>query len=308
MPSPKSVVVTGASGLLGRAVVDRFENNGDKVIPLAWTRADEDSRYTKLDLMDERSVEDFFSAQKVDVVIHCAAERRPDVAEADPEKAAKINAGVPAHLSKLSREKGFPMVYISTDYVFNGRNPPYEVNDEPDPLQAYGRQKRDGELAVLKEREQGAPVTVLRVPVLYGKTKYNAESAVNILRDVVEDQSGKEYKMDHYQVRFPTNVDDIGRLLVDLTHLEKPLPAILHYASPAPALTKYDMTKIIAEHLDLPIDHVKPDSARPVSKPGQTERPENTQLSTKSLEELGVDTREDADFETWWAKYIKVTK
>lgn len=131
--------------------------------------------------------------------------------------------------------------------------------------------------------------------------------------------------MDHYQVRFPTNVDDIGRLLVDLTRkwndhherqvlntapkdLEKPLPAILHYASPAPALTKYDMTKIIAKHLDLPIDHVKPDSARPVSKPGQTERPENTQLSTKSLEELGVDTREDADFETWWAKYIKETK
>lgn len=50
-----------------------------------------------------------------------AAERRPDVAEADPEKAARINAAVPAHLAKLSQQYGFMMIYISTDYVFNGR-------------------------------------------------------------------------------------------------------------------------------------------------------------------------------------------
>lgn len=62
-------------------------------------------------------------------------------------------------------------------------SPPYEVNDEPDPLQAYGRQKRDGEIAVLAEQKKGAPATVLRVPILYGKTEYNAESAVNVLRD-----------------------------------------------------------------------------------------------------------------------------
>jgi S-adenosylmethionine synthetase len=67
--------------------------------------------------------------------VHCAAERRPDVAEADPEKAAKvtqhsgvvkrltwqINAAVPAHLAFLARTKGFTLIYISTDYVFNGR-------------------------------------------------------------------------------------------------------------------------------------------------------------------------------------------
>lgn len=82
----------------------------------------------------------------------------------------------------------------------------------------------------------------------------------------------------------------------------------MHYASPAPALTKYDMTKIIAKHLQLPIDHVISDSARPVSKPGQTERPENTQLSTKSLTDIGVDTREDASFDEWWGKYIAETQ
>lgn len=57
------------------------------------------------------------------------------------------------------------------------------MDDKPDPLQAYGRQKRDGEIAVLAEQRKGAPATVLRVPILYGKTEYNGESAVNILRD-----------------------------------------------------------------------------------------------------------------------------
>jgi len=68
------------------------------------------------------------------------------------------------------------------------------------------------------------------------------------------------------------------------------------------------MTRIIAKHLSLPIDHVVPDSNRPVAKPGQTERPENTQLSTASLKELGIDTRENASFDEWWKTYVAETK
>ncbi|OCF55330.1 dTDP-4-dehydrorhamnose reductase [Kwoniella mangroviensis CBS 10435] len=299
----KSVVVTGASGLLGRAVVSHFQAQGDEVIKLANSRAKKDASYTKLDLMDKEAVNGFFQTHPIiDVVVHCAAERRPDVAEADPEKAAQINAEVPAHLSALANQRKFLLIYISTDYVFNGKNPPYEVDAQPDPLQMYGRQKLDGEKAVLAEREKGAKVTVLRVPILYGKTEYNAESAVNILRDVVEDQSGKKYKMDAYQVRFPTNVEDVARVLFDLSHLDKPLPSILHYATPSPALTKYDMTQLIAQHLKLPIDHIIKDTNKP--GPDATPRPENTQLSTKALKELGVDVGERKRFGDWWGDYI----
>lgn len=300
----KTVVVTGASGLLGRAVVQKFEAKGDKVIKLAFSRAA--NGYTKLDLMDKSAVEAFFDENKVDAVMHCAAERRPDVAEADPEKAERINAAVPAHLAELAKKHNFVLIYISTDYVFNGRNPPYETDAQPDPLQMYGRQKLSGEREILKAQEGGANAHILRIPILYGKTEYNGESAVNLLQDVVEDQSGKEYKMDHYQVRFPTNVEDVARVLVDLTHLSTPLPSILHYSSPAPAMTKYDMTRTIAESLGLPIKHVIPDTNRPVSKPGQTERPENTQLSTRSLQDIGVDTREDVAFAAWWKEWAKV--
>lgn len=57
---------------------------------------------------------------KPDVIVHSAAERRPDVAEKNPDQARHLNAAVPAHLAKLAAEKGFRLVYISTDYVFDG--------------------------------------------------------------------------------------------------------------------------------------------------------------------------------------------
>ncbi|WVR05110.1 dTDP-4-dehydrorhamnose reductase [Kwoniella sp. DSM 27419] len=299
----KSVVVTGASGLLGRAVVDEFTDRGDRVIRLANSRAGRDAAYTKLDLMDREAVDGFFQTHgDVDVVVHCAAERRPDVAEADPEKAARINAAVPAHLAALANQRKFLLIYISTDYVFNGQNPPYEVDAQPDPLQMYGRQKLEGEKAVLAEKEKGAPVTVLRVPILYGKVEYNGESAVNVLRDVVEDQSGKTYKMDAYQVRFPTNVEDVARVLYDLSHLDKPLPPILHYASPAPQTNKYEICAVIAKHLNLPMEHIIKDASKPAAG---TSRPENAQLSVQALKHVGVDTSERLSFSDWWAGYLK---
>lgn len=86
------------------------------------------------------------------------------------------------------------------------------------------------------------------------------------------------------------------------------MPEILHYTSPGKPLTKYDMTEIIASHLVLPIKHVIADKNKPEVKPGQTERPENTQLSTKSLRDIGVDDREDQTFDQWWGQYVKAAK
>lgn len=76
----------------------------------------------------------------------------------------KLNASLPGHLAALSAKLGYKLVYISTDYVFDGQNPPYTPDSPTNPLNLYGRTKRDGEIAVLGV--QGADVVVLRVPVL----------------------------------------------------------------------------------------------------------------------------------------------
>jgi hypothetical protein len=126
---------------------------------------------------------------------------------------------------------------ITTDYVFDGTSPPYTVSAKTNPLQSYGQTKRDGELAALGV--EGANVVVLRVPILcvssrtrrhplltrclyhetfrYGPCPVNSDSAVNVLLDIVRDQSGKQYKMDHYATRYPTNTTDIASFLVRLS-------------------------------------------------------------------------------------------
>lgn len=74
------------------------------------------------------------------------------------------------------------LIYISTDYVFDGTKPPYEVGDKPNPLNFYGQTKLDGEEAIKSVYPEAV---ILRVPILYGSTEYNAESAINVLIDVV---------------------------------------------------------------------------------------------------------------------------
>ncbi|KAL0960085.1 hypothetical protein HGRIS_011730 [Hohenbuehelia grisea] len=311
MASKTKVIVTGASGVLGSAVAAAFRQAGNfDVLALSNSRTGEG--LTQLDLLDAREVETLFGNFNPTWVIHCAAERRPDVAEKDPDGAAKLNASVPEHLARLSQTLKFKLVYISTDYVFDGTSPPYTPSAQTNPLQLYGRTKHDGEIAVLGTA--GADVIVLRVPVLYGPTPKNSDSAVNILIDVVTDQSGKEYKMDHYATRYPTNVVDIANFLARLTklkgpippipELKGPIPPILHYSAAEP-FTKYEMCLIFAKILGLPHGHIIPDD-KPPTGAGATTRPKDCQLYTRETEDLQVEGGLGLSlFEEWWTEHLK---
>ncbi|KJA13733.1 hypothetical protein HYPSUDRAFT_49648 [Hypholoma sublateritium FD-334 SS-4] len=294
------VAVTGASGVLGSAVLKAFKDKNIDVVGLANSRASNDLR--KLDLTNKGEVEAFLVQLKPDWLIHCAAERRPDVAEKDPDAAQRLNADLPGFLASLSKQLKFKLVYISTDYVFDGTSPPYTPSSATNPLQFYGKSKRDGELAVLGV--DGAQVIVLRVPVLYGPAPKNSDSAINILLDIVQDQSGKTYKMDHYATRYPTNTVDIADFLVRLTALKGPIPPIIHYSGDEP-YTKYEICLTFAKLLGLPHKHIIPDAEPPTGE-GATTRPRNCQLYTKETESLGVEGGLGLSlFEEWWSERLK---
>lgn len=119
---------------------------------------------------------------------------------------------------------------------------------------------------------------------------------------VVQDQSGKKHNMDDYQIRNPTNVEDVARVCYELSHLpSEKLPSITHFRSTGPPMTKWDMTKAIAKALNASIDHITPVSTKPTSG---TERPWNTELSVKTLEDLGVNVEEETPFDQWWLQYL----
>ncbi|KAF8887601.1 NAD dependent epimerase/dehydratase [Infundibulicybe gibba] len=292
------VIITGASGVLGSALRQAFSNH--QVLSLAHSRSGDG--LVKLDLTDPLGVQKIFNDFKPDWVIHCAAERRPDVAEKDPDGTRKLNATVPAHLASLSKSLKFTLIYISTDYVFDGTSPPYTPLSQTNPLQLYGQTKRDGEIAVLSV--SGATVVVLRVPVLYGPAPKNSDSAINILLDVVQDQSGKQYKMDHYATRYPTNVVDIASFLARLAAANNvTLPPIMHYSSSEP-YTKYEICLVLARILGLPHDHIIPE-ADPPTGVGAMTRPRDCQLYTRETEELGVEGGLGLSlFEEWWTEYL----
>lgn len=120
------VIVTGASGVLGRAVAHHFHTAGDTVLPLSYTRTSSQvypdlPKFIPLDLLDGNAIKELIEKEKPDSLIHCAAERRPDAAEKDPERAEKLNKDVVEKLATLCDAKDIFMVYISTDYVFDGQ-------------------------------------------------------------------------------------------------------------------------------------------------------------------------------------------
>ena len=306
------LLVTGASGLLGRAVMRECTRAGHEVIGLAFSRVS--GALVKLNLTDAEAIHGLIQRERPDVVINLAAERRPDVVERDPVAVRKLNVDAPAILAQACATLNPPayLLNISTDYVFDGQNPPYFVDSPTHPLNAYGMSKREGEIAVLDAALPGY-ATNLRLPVLYGETLYNEESAVNVLLNSIR-SNGKRIKMDAHAVRYPTNVSDVAHVIEQLASLYKKqlhssgMPETLHFSAPE-AMTKYDMCLVLSRLWNLvckeevsSVQHLDPQyEADPNAG---TKRPGHCKLDISATKELGIDTS-CVPFDEWWRNYLE---
>lgn len=170
--------------------------------------------------------------------------------------------------------------------------------------------KRDGENAVLEATKESGFGVVLRVPVLYGPTEYNGESAVNIILDAVEKASkdaNAGIKMDDWARRYPTHTQDVGRVCNDIAvryirdknHI-KSLPHILQFSAEED-MTKYEMAQRLAkiQGLEIPGMIANKEGNDPNAA---VQRPYNTHLSTKVIREVGINTQA-LKFDDWWYVY-----
>lgn len=180
----KKVLVTGAYGMLGKDLCPVLENKGYDVVE------------TDVDIMDitsPTSIEKMFFLEKPDIVIHCAAYTNVDKAEEDIKTARLINVNGTENVAKACSKYNATMVYISTDYVFDGQgNKPYKPNDKTAPLNNYGLTKWEGEEAVRKNLEK---YFICRTSWLYGHYGRNFVETMISLADkpelkVVDDQVG----------------------------------------------------------------------------------------------------------------------
>ncbi|XP_023118238.1 methionine adenosyltransferase 2 subunit beta isoform X2 [Amphiprion ocellaris] len=278
VPAPK-VLVTGATGLLGRAMCKEFQNGGWLVIGTGYRRAR--PRLLRCDLNDEDAVRGLLHEYKPDVIVHCAAERRPDVVERHTEAAVNLNVHATSTLAKEAAVCGALFIYISTDYVFDGRNPPYGEDDSPNPLNVYGRSKLEGERETLRHCP-GA--VVLRVPVLFGEVESVAESAVTSLWLKVQEES---CTLDHCQQRFPTDTRDVAavcRKLSERARQDSSIRGIFHFSGKQ-QMTKFEMAVTISQAFSLPSNHLIPLTEQPAAS---APRPINSQLNCSRLELLNL--------------------
>ncbi|GAA3318372.1 hypothetical protein GCM10020331_020890 [Ectobacillus funiculus] len=140
------IVVTGAKGQLGQDVLKQLEEGAFEIYPL--DRA-------ALELTDEQAVAAHMEKIQPDVILHCAAYTNVDGAETDRETAYQVNGLAAKYLAQAANKLGAKMLYVSTDYVFNGTgNKPYEVDEPTAPLGAYGETKLAGEAFVQEYAEK----------------------------------------------------------------------------------------------------------------------------------------------------------
>jgi dTDP-4-dehydrorhamnose reductase len=214
-------------------------------------------------------------------VIHCAATRKPDVCEHDPEQTQRLNVEAARNVAVAAAKAGAWMVHISTDYVFDGTRPPYGPEAAPNPLNAYGRSKLASEQVV---REVSADCCILRVPILYGPVESLDESPVTVI--AADLLAGKGGRVDNWATRYPTHTADVAFVIRQLIEHKSKDPAfsgICHWSGNEP-FTKFGMAQIFCHILDIPKDTITPQDSPP---PG-TPRPKNSHLDCSRLESLHI--------------------
>ncbi|MBW0451123.1 SDR family oxidoreductase [bacterium M00.F.Ca.ET.228.01.1.1] len=281
------VAVIGASGLLGRAVMNELaEQPAWQVVGTAFTRPAPNT--VALDVRDSRAVEEFVEREAPDALVVAAAERRPDVCERHPELARALNVDAVRAIAAAAHRRGAWTLSISTDYVFDGSRPPYRPDAEPAPLNAYGRSKLEGERALTGATDFGC---VLRLPLLYGPIVDWAESAVTSLVPAIAASVGAQGKaahMDAWAIRYPTFTPDVAFVIRQMLehHVEgNAIRGIVHWSGDE-RMTKYEIAMRLAEALNLDA-RLTPQHAPTDATP----RPHNCHLASERLEQLGIGRR-----------------
>ncbi len=198
------IIVTGASGQLGTDVVSRLEQLGITAV---------EADLTVLDITDSAAVDAFIRNEKPDGVIHCAAYTNVDLAETEREKCRNINENGTANIALACEKNGSKLIYISTDYVFDGRGCDFFETDSPTaPCNFYGATKLAGE----KAASACSRLFTVRISWVFGK---NGKNFVKTMLRLAKER--KEIRVVDDQIGSPTYTRDLAVLLCDMISTEK---------------------------------------------------------------------------------------
>jgi len=199
------VLVTGVKGQLGYDVVNELGKRGHEAVGVD---------VEEMDITDTEAVEKGITEANVEAVIHCAAYTAVDAAEDNKEICRKVNVDGTENIAKVCKKLDLKMIYISTDYVFDGLGTrPWEPDDKQEPMNVYGQTKYEGELAVTKHLDK---YYIVRIAWVFG---VNGKNFIKTMLNLGETKDQLTVVCD--QVGSPTYTYDLAVLLVDMVETDK---------------------------------------------------------------------------------------
>ena len=275
-------LVTGVAGQLGHDVMNElakrgFEGVGSDLAPEYAGMQDGTAvttmPYLSMDITDPESVRNTIIASGADAVIHCAAWTAVDKAEEMPEACRKVNAYGTENIAKVCEELDLPMMYFSTDYVFNGNGTrPWEPDDD-----VYGQTKAEGEVAV---REHVKKFFILRIAWVFGT---NGKNFIKTMLRLSETHDSLRVVCD--QIGTPTYTYDLARLIVDMIQTDR--YGIYHVTNEGDYISWYDFTLAIFEEAG--VTHVKVTPVTSEEYGAAAKRPYNSRMDRSKIVREGFE-------------------
>jgi len=279
------VLITGANGLLGHYLVKILLDKNYSVIATGKGKKrisfdeTEQLRYYDMDILLEYRVHEIFEKEKPDVVIHAAAMTQVDECEMNPSRCEETNVRGTSHVLINAEECSAHLIYLSTDFVFDGEKGMYREDDEPNPVNFYGFTKMQAESLV-----QGSeiPWTIVRTCLVYGTASEGMRS--NILTWIKESlENRKAIKVVDDQMRTPTYAEDLA---VGIERIISKKAAGIFHISGEERMTPYNMACTVAGHFGYDNNLIEKVTAATFSQPGK--RPPKTGfIINKAKKELG---------------------
>ena len=270
------VLITGASGLVGSKLLESATRAGHDTIAICNQHDARSPKVYRLDLRNQDDLRKVLRHVSPDVVVHSAAMTDVDLCERDARMAFLINASTTQVLAEECANGGCHLVYVSTDYVFDGQRGNYKETDPANPINAYGKSKVAGEEAV-----QGASPSfcVARTSVVYGwGREFRPNFAGRIYKEL---KAGRAVKVVNDQYASPTLNSQLARMLLEVA--EKRVQGIIHLAGAA-RLSRYEFAHEMARIFKMPAELVIPTNAD--SSSWIAKRPRDSSLNVEKATKL----------------------
>lgn len=262
------VLITGAGGLVGRALVEHCRANDDEVFAYD---------HQSLDIADSGAAERVIVERRPDAVINCAAWTDVDGCERDPRKTELVNSFGPENLARASRLADAVFVTISTDYVFDGSKEGfYTQRDNPNPISVYGRFKLEGER---RSQVAHARTIVVRAGYIFGVGGKNFLSTL-----VTRARKGEKLMTIHDCYGTPTYGRDLAARLRELAL--KDLPGVYHVVNSGEGASFETFAREALAAASCPTDNVESVGMDALDRPAP--RPRNTRLSCVLSPAIGL--------------------